>query len=274
LALSPETRPKGLLVILPGFGTFPRQVLDETDLPVKAQNQGYCVVIPYLAAQTDCSDSLSQGRLIDLISEAIRKYSIPPNRLIIGGHSIGGNGALLYAERAFEGDNKKAIRPTLVFAVDSPLDMKRLWESFSYFKKINFSKTSVAEADYFLNRFRNTLGGSPSEKPEEYERISSFYRVAPNGGKARYLASVPMRLYCDPDIKWYIENRRTPIEHTNTADLSALIVQLKLLGNDHAELITSPGKGYLPDGRRHPHAFSQLDPDEFLDWVGKRLAEE
>lgn len=55
------------------------------------------------------------------------------------------------------------------------------------------------------------------------------------------------------------------------ADLSALIVQLKLLGNKDAELITSLGKGYFADGRRHPHAFSQLDSDEFLEWVNKMI---
>ena len=36
-------------------------------------------------------------------------------------------------------------------------------------------------------------------------------------------------------------------------------------------LITNIGKGYFPDGRRHPHAFSQLDSDEFLIWVDKYL---
>jgi hypothetical protein len=66
---------------------------------------------------------------------------------------------------------------------------------------------------------------------QENENISAFYRDAPDGGNAKLLKSIPVRLYCDPDINWYIENRRTPIEHTNLADLTACIVQLKLLGN-------------------------------------------
>ena len=272
MALAPKTSIKGLLIILPGFGGGPRDVLKETDLPAKARTAGYLVVIPYLAVMTNTSDSISQNRLTTLIPEVIKKYKVPNGKFIIGGHSIGGNGALIYAENAFKINNEKIIKPNLVFGVDPPLDMKRLWESFMYFKKVNFNKTAVDEADYFIKMFEMELGGTPFEKSEAYEKISSFYRDAKDGGNAKFLKSIPVRLYCDPDVNWYIENRRQPIEYTNLADLTACIVQLRLLGNDDAELITNIGKGYFPDGRRHPHAFSQLDSDEFLKWVNKQLS--
>lgn len=272
LALVPKTSIKGLLVILPGFGGGPKDVLQETDLPAKARTNGYLVVIPYLALQTNCSDSISQNRLATLIPEVIKKYKVSNNNFIIGGHSIGGNGALLYAENAFRTNNEKLIKPDLVFGVDPPLDMKRLWESFRYIKKVNFSNTAVNEADYFIKRLEAELGGTPFEQSNAYEKISSFYRDAQGGGNAKFLKSIPVRLYCDPDINWYIENRRTPIEHTNLADLTACIIQLKLLGNDDAELITNIGKGYFPNGKRHPHAFSQLDSDEFIIWADRMLS--
>ena len=271
LALTPKAGIKGLLVILPGFGGQPGDVLQETDLPAKARANGYLVVIPYLAVLTNCSDSISQSRLTTLIPEVTRKYKVPNNNFIIGGHSIGGNGALLYAEHAFKTNTGTVIKPNLVFGVDPPLDMKHLWESFMYFKKVNFSKTAVDEADYFIKRFEAELGGTPFEQSKQYEKISSFYRDVPDGGNAKFLKSIPVRLYCDPDVNWYIENRRTPIEFTNLSDLTACIVQLKLLGNDDAELVPNIGKGYFPDGRRHPHAFSQLDSDEFLKWVDKKM---
>jgi hypothetical protein len=272
LALAPKTAIKGLLVILPGFGGMPGDMLQETDLPAKARNDGYLVVIPYLALQTNCSDSISQSRLATLIPEVIKRYTIPNNNLVIGGHSIGGNGALLYTENAFKPTKEKLVKPKLVFGVDPPLDMKRLWRSFMYFKKTNFSEAAVNEADYFIQRFESELGGTPFEQPDAYEKISAFYRDAQDGGNARFLKSIPVRLYCDPDIIWYIDNRRTPVEHTNLADLSACIVQLKLLGNNDAELVTNIGKGYSPDGRRHPHAFSQLNADEFLKWADNVLS--
>ena len=87
LVLEPKISVKGLLLILPGFGGPPREVLEETDLPAKARKEGYVVIIPYLAIATFCSDSLSQGRLNTLIPEVIDKYKIPKNKFIIGGHS-------------------------------------------------------------------------------------------------------------------------------------------------------------------------------------------
>ena len=155
----------------------------------------------------------------------IKKYKVRTNKFIIGGHSLGGNGALLYAANAFKTDNTSIIKPNFVFGVDPPLDMKHLWESFKYFKKINFSATASNEADYFIKRFESELGGTPLDKPNAYEKISSFYRDAQDGGNAKFLKSIPVRLYSDPDVNWYIENRRTPIERTNLADMTACIVQ-------------------------------------------------
>jgi hypothetical protein len=170
-------------------------------------------------------------------------------------------------------NNAELIKPDLLFAVDPPLDMKRLWRTFEYIEKMNFSDVSVNEAKYFLKVFKEEHGGTPTENPKAYEKISSFYRDSGSNGKIKYLKTVPVRLYCDPDIQWYIENRRMPYEHLNAADLSACIVQLKLLGNENAELVTNIGKGYFAGGRRHPHGFTSLDADEFLLWAKKMLEE-
>jgi len=122
-----------------------------------------------------------------------------------------------------------------------------------------------------LRRFKIMYGGSPAEHPEKYEEVSSFYPEAKDGGNAKYLAAIPVRLYCDPDINWIIENRRGSYEIINAADLSGCISQLKLLGNKNAEFVNCLGKGFKPDGTRHPHYFSMLDPGEFIVWANKLL---
>jgi len=122
-----------------------------------------------------------------------------------------------------------------------------------------------------LRRFKIMYGGSPAEHPEKYEEVSSFYPEAKDGGNAKYLAAIPVRLYCDPDINWIIENRRGSYEIINAADLSGCISQLKLLGNKNAEFVNCLGKGFKPDGTRHPHYFSMLDPEEFIVWANKLL---
>lgn len=271
--LIPEASSKGLLVILGGFCTNPDEVMMETKLPGTAVKAGYTVVIPYLV--DDCSTidvkNLYQARLEKIIPELIKKYNIPEGKFILGGQSLGGHRALFYTEQAYKLNSDKIIKPNAVFGVDPPLNMKRLWYSFTYGVRVNFSAVSVGEGKEMLRRFALLYGGSPSQNPKKYEEASSFYPEAKDGGNARYLRSVPVRLYCDPDINWIIENRRGSFETMNATDLSGCISQLKLLGNKNAEFINCLGKGFKPDGSRHPHYFSMLDPEEFILWADSLL---
>ncbi|MDJ1503680.1 hypothetical protein [Xanthocytophaga agilis] len=52
---------------------------------------------------------------------------------------------------------------------------------------------------------------------------SSCYPKAPDGGNIHYLKAIPVRLYCDPDINWIIENRSGNYRYRNAADLSECI---------------------------------------------------
>lgn len=272
-ALIPETDSKGLLVILGGFCTTPDEVLLETKLPITACKAGFTVILPYLINDCDSIDinNSFQNNLERLIVEVIDKYKTPENKFIIGGQSLGGHRALFYTEQAYKKNNIKIIKPNAVFGVDPPLNMKRLWNSFTYGVKINFSAVSVGEGSEMLRRFKIIYGGSPTQYPKKYEMFSSFYPEAKDGGNAKYLKTVPVRLYCDPDINWIIENRRGTYETMNATDLSGCISQLKLLGNQNAEFINCLGKGFKLDGTRHPHYFSMVDTDEFISWANKVL---
>ena len=270
LALVPEKKIKGLLIILPGFGTMPDELIKETDLPQKAVEKNFLVVIPVLDKwDTFYMDTLCVKRFDSLVDELHSKFKIPANKFILGGHSIGGTGAVLYAEQSFQ-YNKK-IKPDLVFGVDPPLDMKRMWLQFERNQKLNFSEISANEGKFMQQYFIKKFGGSPFQKPKAYLQWSPYFHDDEKGGNTKYLTTIPVRFYCDPDVNWSIENRRGSYENMNAFDLSAMIVDLKLLGNTKAELITALGKGYLADGRRHPHAFSMLNADDFLIWVEKNL---
>lgn len=235
--LLPDSASKGLILIMGGFCTRPDEIMLETKLPEKAGRAGYTVVLAYLVDDCSTIDSKNryQSRLETLIPELMERYRIPKGRFIIGGQSLGGHRALFYTEMAYKRNDGKIIKPNAVFGVDPPLNMKRLWNSFVYGVNINFSEVSVAEGKEMLRRFRIMYGGSPAQQPKKYEEVSSSF------------------------------------ETMNGADLSACISRLKLLGNEHAEFVNCLGKGFKPDGQRHPHYFSMLDPDEFLLWAGRML---
>jgi hypothetical protein len=268
LVLEPTTKPIGLLLILPGYGSFPRDVLEGSDLPSKARRRGYIVVIPYLGVETFYLDSVAQHNLKTLIPEIFAKYNVPSQKFIIGGHSAGGNAALLYAAQAFQPSEESLVRPAAAFGIDPPLDMKRFRNTVLHEIEINFRKNNVNGMKNFLKNFEGFFGGPPSLQADNYKKYSAYYRDAVDGGNAAYLKTLPVRLYCDPDVNWAIENLRVGYEHLNASDQSACIAQLKLLGNANAELIVNLGKGYFGT-YRHPHAISQLDSKEFLSWADK-----
>lgn len=271
LVLEPTTSPAGLLLILPGYGSYPRAILEGTDLSSKARKAGFIVVIPFFGEETFYLDSVTQYDLKTLVPEILKKYRVPPAKFVIGGHSAGGNAALLYAAQAFRSGDESYTKPAAVFGVDPPLDMKRFRKTVLHEIEIGYRVNNVTGMKEFLRGFEKQLGGTPETHPDNYERNSAFYRDATEGGNCHYLKSLPVRLYCDPDVNWAIENLRVGYEHLNASDQSACIAQLKLLGNKNASLVTNLGKGYFGT-TRHPHAMSQVDSREFVGWLNSVVA--
>jgi hypothetical protein len=101
--------------------------------------------------------------------------------------------------------------------------------------------------------------------------MSPFSAFAEGGGKARLLAGVAVRLYTEPDIDWWMTNRKVDYYSMNALDAAALILQLRLLGNRQAALITTEGRGVRPDGVRHPHSWSIVDEPELGAWILRQV---
>jgi hypothetical protein len=91
------------------------------------------------------------------------------------------------------------------------------------------------------------------------------------GGNARYLKNVPVRIYSDPDIDWQMKNRHVDYYDMNALDQAAMINELNLMGNNEAEFINALGKGYRLNGMRHPHSWSLVEPEDCINWIMKHL---
>ena len=79
-SLIPENKIEGLLMIFPGFGTMPREMLLETDLPEKALAKNYLVVIPVLDKWDPFyMDNLCMNRMDTLLKEIYVNHKIPDN---------------------------------------------------------------------------------------------------------------------------------------------------------------------------------------------------
>ena len=233
------------------------------------QNVLTIVAVPQAETLYETDEPL--GVLDSIIAEVLLKYRIPKDRVVIGGFSAGGTGAVRYAQWCAQGQCRATSKVAGVFGVDSPLDFERLYHGEDLSIRRGAPRTNRTEAQMILDTLRGALGGAPGQVPEAYRRQSPLLASAPDGGNARLLARTPLRLYTDPDVQWWIENRNLDYSGMNSVDHAAMVNLLRVAGNPRAELITATGKGFRPNGTRHPHSWSIVDEANLARWIGDLL---
>ncbi len=267
-ALVPAKPVKGVLVLLAGAWESAEYVLSSNrPLVQQSFDHQYAVLVPSLNRSLVLDDA-SLNLLNDVLRHAIAQYDLPRNRFVLGGFSAGGILALRYTELANENAKRTEVVPRMVFGVDPPVDLDRLYRSFE--RKLR-KDPQAQEPAYGIQILSKAAGGSPDQFPQKFVQYSAYSRE--NGGNARYLKEVPVRIYCDVDVNWWLNNRGADLYDINAPDLSALINFLHGAGNARAEFINAFGKGYRPEGTRHPHSWSLIDPEDCIRWMQQYLGE-
>jgi acetyl esterase/lipase len=211
-ALAPKATIKGALVLFPPNGQAAEETISANSaLATLASDKGLLVVVPSINHNL-CLDKPTLYALNTLLSDVLAKYRIPQSKVVLGGFSLGGMNAIRYTELAYEDSTLTVIRPAAVYGIDPPLDLTRLYYSFTRAVKKNFSNAAVSEANYFLERLNREFGGSPEAQPAIYIQHSMYSQESPAGGNSRYLRTIPVRIYSDPDIDWQLANRRVDYE--------------------------------------------------------------
>ncbi|MCH2232513.1 MAG: hypothetical protein MK105_19405, partial [Crocinitomicaceae bacterium] len=202
-AVKPEGHPTGVLVLLPSFYEQPDQVLSSNSILIKlALENDLLVIVPTININL-CLKKPSLNFLNDVFADAMDRYKCSEKNFIIGGFSLGGMNALRYTELAYQNQSSTVIRPLAVFGVDPPTDLVLLYNK--QLKQLAKDST-YAEAKLVLDGLHEDIGTLKANYDQFVEH--SAYSYAENqGGNLKYLLEVPIRIYCDPDIDWWMENR-------------------------------------------------------------------
>jgi hypothetical protein len=256
----------GYVFLIPGFGETAEKVLQQTDLPNKLALNGILTIIPTFqdGVLSFGTDSLSQQTFNKILKDVTSKHKLIDQKFYVGGFSIGGSCAIKYAENA-------EIKPTAVFAIDPPLDFERYYNSAK--RDIRLSKENEAnqENSYMIDRLEKETGGNPTTNLTEYYNISPYSFSDTTQSAIKKIVKMPLRIYTEPDINWWLKERSSDLTSMNATDCSAMINELNRLGNQKAELITTQNKGFRkPDNKRHPHSWSIVDNDELINWLLKQ----
>ncbi|WP_310379158.1 alpha/beta hydrolase, partial [Flavobacterium sp.] len=209
-------------------------------------------------------DILSQQTFDKILKDVTSKHKLIGQNFYVGGFSIGGSCAIKYAENS-------TIKPTAVFAIDPPLDFERFYNSAK--RDIRLSKGNEANQEfvYMIDRLEKETGGSPTTNLFEYYNLSPYSFSDTTQTAIKKLINMPLRIYSEPDINWWLKERGADLTSMNTTECSAMINELNRLGNPKAELITTQNKGYRKrDNNRHPHSWSIVNNDELIEWLLKQ----
>ena len=234
LAKDPIGKPQALLILIPGLGSSPESVFDDTELETAAAQYGVVTIVPKIQANIILDDATHQT-IMNITKDALQRYRVSNDRVIIGGFSAGGSMALLVAERAIK--EKSVIRPKGVIAIDPPVDLAHLWATYTKSLQRNPSLPSAQEATTLTKYMQDLTGGTPMERKDEYTRYSAYTSSLANGGNAQYLTKTPIRIYCEPDTAWYKTNRGYDYQDLNASCSIPMVQKLQKAGNKNAQVI-------------------------------------
>ena len=206
-----------------------------------------------------------------LIGESLSKHKLIDKPKILAGTSFGGTMALKYSEYCLLNKSKFKFKANAIVLCDAPLDMVRMFHEQEQALKNNVHPAATGEAQWVLAFLRRYLGGSPDEAMENYIRYSPFVYSDVKKSKIELFKNMPIRMYHEPDINWWVENRGKDYNTINSIDLAGFYNYLRKAGNPEVELITSWNKRKNYNNGSSPHTWSIVDDDELVEWMLEKL---
>jgi len=259
-----------LTIILPPYGGD-QTYYNASKLPGYLASQGIDFAVLFTGT-SGYNQPAGLARLAVLIAHLVSTHGYEPNKVVLGGFSAGGYGAFRYTLRKLRGD-ALAILPAALISVDAPLDIERWYRGMNLFVQRTDDKNPFrGESQYLTQMYRELLGGTPDEKAEAYREQSILTASLPDGGNAVYFRHMPMRLYSEPDMDFFVPYGYD-YGSINASDQVSLAAIARAQGNADVSLVLTSGKGYRADlgNRRLPHSWSIVDEVELARWITAHL---
>ena len=256
------------MFLIQGMYQKPSDVLNQTTLPMDAARQGILTIIPTFKTGISSFgiDTATQSSFLEILNHVITNNQLTGKKFYVGGFSIGGTCALKYAELSIR--NNYPIKPSKVFALDSPLDFERMYNALLRESQLaNAEKFEQGEQLYIINRIKKEFGGTPRTALTNYHTLSPYSFSDTSQQAIKPLANLPIRLYTEPDVLWWLAEG-ADYSGMNAFDFAAITNELKRIGNKNITLIITENKGYRkPNNDRHPHSWSIAEAKDLVNWL-------
>lgn len=245
-----------MLILLPATGEKPQSIFKNTVLSQLLTDKGYVTIRPEVPSQL-FPDAFDFAMLNQLLKTSTAKYQV--SDVVIGGLSSGGAIAVRYAEYPAEQHTAAGLKGVIV--IDALLDLQRIYASAQRQTRYPCGGLMAKQDSLNQAQLNHPLGGAPETKREAYLTNSAFSAGAADGGTARFLRHMPLRLYSEPDLDFIRKQYCADLQLTdlNATDLMALHQFLLKAGNTPSEYIATRDRGF--------HSWNIMEPDDAAAWI-------
>lgn len=267
----PDSNPVATIIMLSGSALDTTRRVDDFAIIKPAIENNIAVLFASTGKVIEFLFTDKEINTIDeIVGDALEKHKLTNKPMFLIGMSLGGTMALRYTEYSLLNKSKFGFQPNAIALCDAPLDMVRLWHEQEQAIENNYHPAAVGEAQWVIHFLEKNLGGSPNESMENYINYSPFVYRDKNRSKTDIFKSIPIRLYHEPDIEWWVENRGKDYNTINSIDLAGFYNYLRQAGNMEVELITTYNKRKDFEKGSSPHTWTIVDNEELVEWfLGK-----
>jgi pimeloyl-ACP methyl ester carboxylesterase len=215
-----------------------------------------------------CLNAADARFLDEAIEQAVRQQPALGRQLVLGGFSAGGQLAFAYAETLVRDSTQRPWRVRAVLGVDPPLDLAAHYNRSQYHLDQQDCPAWRSDDQRIVGELAHEFGGSPAQVPAAYLARSAYSRSDSVGGNAQWLRTLPVRVYCEPDLLYWQQQYCAKLQLTdlNAYQAAGLIAQLQRHSNKQASYIQTTGKGFYGK-RRMPHSWSIVDAADCAAWL-------
>ena len=259
------TNQKAVLVLFPCYPCDIENTKTEAKFLNKIEDDGITILLLNINMKLYLSEE-EKVKYSKLINSILDENKVDKKNVYIGGFSGGGNISLVLTNYLLQ--TKNDLSPKGVFAIDSPIDIEKLYYNAKADIVKHASEVSYEESLYLVDLLEKTIG-NPKDSLENYKKSSPYLCSIDYNENIKYLKDIKVNLYCEPDLEWQGKNRNRKYEELNSYMLDKSCESLNKLGNSKAKFIKTINKGYRANGEKNPHSWSLVNKKDLLDWINE-----
>jgi hypothetical protein len=256
---------KGVLILFPGFVGGYESTKSEFKILDIAKKNNFSVVLMNFGQHVFLRDD-EKISLKNKLQTIFENNKLKYVNVYIGGFSSGGNITLLLSDFLIKTQSK--IIPKGVFIVDSPIDLLKIYQVSEKNITKNIALESVDESKWIIENFNKDLG-NPKDGISNYELYSPFTFKTLNMKNVEFLKNTKIRFYTEPDLVWWKNYNGNDYEDLNASSIDKLSDEMRKHQFLNVEVIKTENKGFRANGNRHPHSWSIIDVNDFMNWMQK-----